>query len=88
MSGKNAAELFYDNSLFTRKGVMPRRIQETLFGKKVYLIYMEQTMIRKYGKSQMNFIRNASAFGMAIRLISYHRVVETLSKETAVRGNE
>ena len=34
MSGKNAAELFYDNSLFTRKGVMPRRIQETLFGKK------------------------------------------------------
>lgn len=34
MSGENSAEIFYNNKLFTRKGAMPRRIQETLFGKK------------------------------------------------------
>lgn len=34
ISGKKAAEVFYDQSLFTRKGAMPGRIQETLFGKK------------------------------------------------------
>jgi fatty-acid peroxygenase len=34
MSGKEAAELFYNQSFFTRKGVIPKRIQETLFGKK------------------------------------------------------
>ncbi|MDD3173017.1 MAG: cytochrome P450 [Herbinix sp.] len=34
MSGKEAAKLFYDQNLFTREGVIPKRIQETLFGKK------------------------------------------------------
>lgn len=34
MSGEKAAEIFYDKDHFTRSGVMPRRIQETLFGKK------------------------------------------------------
>lgn len=34
MSGEEAAKLFYDQNLFTREGAMPRRIQETLFGKK------------------------------------------------------
>lgn len=34
MSGKEATELFYNQDYFTRKGVMPNRIQETLFGKK------------------------------------------------------
>ncbi len=34
MSGKEAAELFYDQNLFTRKGAIPNRIQESLFGKK------------------------------------------------------
>lgn len=34
MSGKRAADLFYNQTLFTRKGVIPKRIQETLFGKK------------------------------------------------------
>jgi fatty-acid peroxygenase len=34
MSGKKAAEIFYDQNWFTRKGAMPARIQETLFGKK------------------------------------------------------
>lgn len=34
MSGKNAAELFYNQNLFTRSGAVPKRIQETLFGKK------------------------------------------------------
>lgn len=33
MSGKKAAELFYDQHLFTRRNVIPKRIQETLFGK-------------------------------------------------------
>jgi fatty-acid peroxygenase len=33
MSGKKAAELFYDQNLFTRRGAIPKRIQETLFGK-------------------------------------------------------
>lgn len=33
MSGKKAAELFYDQNLFTRKNVIPKRIQESLFGK-------------------------------------------------------
>lgn len=32
MTGKDAAELFYDNSRFKRKGVAPGRIQQTLFG--------------------------------------------------------
>lgn len=34
MSGKNAATLFYDRMLFTRKGAIPRRIRKTLFGEK------------------------------------------------------
>lgn len=34
MSGKRAAKLFYDKYRFTRKNVLPKRIQETLFGKK------------------------------------------------------
>lgn len=34
MSGKEAAEKFYDQNLFTREGAMPRRIKETLIGKK------------------------------------------------------
>lgn len=34
MSGEKATQLFYDQNLFTRKGVIPKRIQETLFGKK------------------------------------------------------
>jgi len=34
MSGAEAAKVFYDNSHFTRKGAMPKRIQKTLFGKK------------------------------------------------------
>lgn len=34
MSGEDAAELFYNNKIFTRKGVMPKRIQKTLFGVK------------------------------------------------------
>lgn len=33
ISGKAAAEKFYDQNLFTRKGAVPKRIQETLFGK-------------------------------------------------------
>lgn len=33
MSGKRAAELFYNQSYFTRKGAIPKRIQESLFGK-------------------------------------------------------
>jgi fatty-acid peroxygenase len=33
MSGKKAATLFYDQNWFTRERAMPRRIQETLFGK-------------------------------------------------------
>lgn len=34
MGGKEAAELFYDNSKFKRAGVAPNRVAETLFGKK------------------------------------------------------
>ncbi len=34
MSGENAAELFYNKHLFTRTGVMPMRIQKSLFGVK------------------------------------------------------
>ncbi len=34
ISGEQAAKLFYDKNLFTRKGVIPKRIQETLFGKR------------------------------------------------------
>lgn len=34
MSGEDSAELFYNNRIFTRKGVMPGRIQKSLFGKK------------------------------------------------------
>jgi fatty-acid peroxygenase len=33
MSGPAAAELFYDESRFKRRGVAPRRFQKTLFGK-------------------------------------------------------
>lgn len=33
MSGKGAASLFYDQNLFTRKGAIPGRIQQSLFGK-------------------------------------------------------
>lgn len=32
MSGKKAAELFYDEEKFMRKGVAPKRLQKTLFG--------------------------------------------------------
>lgn len=32
MSGEEAAEIFYNNRLFTRKGALPKRIQKTLFG--------------------------------------------------------
>ncbi|WP_158736311.1 cytochrome P450 [Alteribacillus sp. YIM 98480] len=32
MSGNEAAELFYDNERFQRKGAAPKRIQKTLFG--------------------------------------------------------
>ncbi|MEK5077885.1 cytochrome P450 [Solibacillus sp. FSL W7-1436] len=34
MGGKEAADLFYDNSKFKRAGVAPNRVAETLFGKK------------------------------------------------------
>lgn len=34
LSGREAAAKFYDQNLFTRKGAVPKRIQETLFGKK------------------------------------------------------
>ncbi|WP_198617357.1 cytochrome P450 [Staphylococcus canis] len=33
ISGKEAAELFYDNSKISRKGTLPKRIVNTLFGK-------------------------------------------------------
>lgn len=33
MSGAEAASIFYDNKKFKRKGVAPKRIQKTLFGK-------------------------------------------------------
>ncbi|RXK18941.1 cytochrome P450 [Macrococcus sp. DPC7161] len=33
ISGKEAAELFYNNDLIERKGTMPKRIVKTLFGK-------------------------------------------------------
>lgn len=33
ISGEKAAKLFYDQNLFTREGVIPKRVQETLFGK-------------------------------------------------------
>lgn len=33
MTGKQAAELFYDNRLFRRHGAAPKRVQKTLFGK-------------------------------------------------------
>ncbi|SEI14288.1 fatty-acid peroxygenase [Halobacillus karajensis] len=33
MSGKEAAEVFYDNERFKRKGAAPKRVQKTLFGK-------------------------------------------------------
>lgn len=32
MSGADAAEIFYNNLLFKRKGALPKRIQKTLFG--------------------------------------------------------
>jgi len=32
MSGKEAAEVFYDSSRFKRKGAAPKRVQKTLFG--------------------------------------------------------
>lgn len=32
LTGKEAAELFYDETLFSRKGAAPKRIQKTLFG--------------------------------------------------------
>lgn len=32
ISGKNAAEIFYSNSYFTRKNAAPKRIRNTLFG--------------------------------------------------------
>lgn len=31
--GKDAAQLFYDNTLFWRKNVLPKRVQQTLMGK-------------------------------------------------------
>lgn len=34
MSGEKAAEIFYDKNYFTRENAIPKRIQETLFGKK------------------------------------------------------
>lgn len=34
MSGKEAAEVFYDNEKFQRKGATPKRVQKTLFGQK------------------------------------------------------
>ncbi|BCN30431.1 cytochrome P450 [Anaeromicropila herbilytica] len=33
ISGKDAAKVFYDNKFFVRKGVAPKRIQNTLLGK-------------------------------------------------------
>ncbi|MBD8033178.1 cytochrome P450 [Solibacillus merdavium] len=33
MGGKEAADIFYDNSKFKRQGVAPNRVAETLFGK-------------------------------------------------------
>ncbi|RWR04400.1 cytochrome P450 [Siminovitchia fortis] len=34
MGGKEAAELFYDNSKFKRSGAAPKRVRQTLFGEK------------------------------------------------------
>ncbi|MCE7056505.1 cytochrome P450 [Algoriphagus sp. AGSA1] len=34
MSGREAAEVFYDNEKFQRKGATPKRVQKTLFGQK------------------------------------------------------
>ena len=34
LRGKEAAELFYNESFFQRKGVAPMRVQKTLFGQK------------------------------------------------------
>lgn len=62
MSGEDAAEIFYNNLLFTRKGALPKRIQKTLFGmkaiqtmegtghrsrKKMFLSIMEPVKIEK-----------------------------------------
>lgn len=32
MKGKDAAELFYNNEKFNRKGAVPRRIEQSFFG--------------------------------------------------------
>lgn len=34
MAGKEAAQLFYDENVFQRKGAAPKRVQKTLFGEK------------------------------------------------------
>src|SRR5690625_2633112 len=39
MSGEEAAELFYDNDRFRRKGAAPNRIQESIFGKNAVQTY-------------------------------------------------
>ena len=48
MSGEDAAKLFYDKRRFTRKGAVPKRIQNTLFGKKsIQTLYGKEHTHRK-----------------------------------------
>lgn len=48
MSGEKAARIFYDKTLFTRKGAAPKRIQKTLFGEKgVQTLYGPDHLHRK-----------------------------------------
>ena len=74
ITGKDAAKVFYNEDLFKRKGVTPKRIQKTLFGENAI-----------QGKDGIAHIKRKSLF-MNILTEEYEEKVARLVKEELIKS--
>ena len=74
ITGKDAAKVFYNEDLFKRKGVAPKRIQKTLFGENAI-----------QGKDGIAHIKRKSLF-MNILTEEYEEKVDRLVKEELIKS--
>lgn len=83
MRGEDAAEIFYDNQLFTRKGAVPKRIQKTLFGVKAI-----QTMDGAAHRHRKSFFMSLMTPESIDRLVAITKSrLKKNSKKWAVKGS-
>jgi fatty-acid peroxygenase len=96
MSGPAAAQLFYDESRFKRRGVAPRRFQKTLFGKggvqgldgqahrhrkQMFVSLMSPERIARIGElSAQTWQAYAANWGKTDRVVLYDEVNELLMR--------